>query len=101
MEGSKELIEGTGKSTPAGDRAIVAARLRSMASILRDVELLSLSPDASPVANSDIRPVLDRLTPSYRGDRGLRAFAAVDRALLALDANVNFKVVADWLVLQL
>jgi len=102
MDGSKELIEGTGKSTPAEDRAIVAARLRSIASILRDVELLSLSPGASAgVANADIRPILERLTPAYRGDRGLRTFAAVDRALLALEANVNFKVVADWLVLQL
>jgi hypothetical protein len=31
----------------------------------------------------------------------MRAFGAVDRALAALDRNVNPKVVADWLVLQL
>jgi predicted ATPase len=32
---------------------------------------------------------------------GLRAFAAVDRALAALDRNASVKIVADWLMLQL
>ena len=31
----------------------------------------------------------------------LRAFAAVDRALEALDRNAGVKIVADWRVLQL
>jgi hypothetical protein len=38
---------------------------------------------------------------AYQGERGVRAFTAVDRALTALDRNAGAKVVADWLVLQL
>jgi hypothetical protein len=53
------------------------------------------------LANADVRPVLDRLTKPFGGDRGIRAFAAVDRALEALDRNTGVKIVADWLVLQL
>ena len=46
------------------------------------------------------RPALERLS-AYRGERGTRAFAAVDRALFALQRNAGVKLVADWLVLQL
>jgi hypothetical protein len=53
------------------------------------------------LANSDVRPALERLTQTYRGERGVRAFSAIDRALVALDRNAGVKVVADWLVLQL
>jgi hypothetical protein len=31
----------------------------------------------------------------------MRAFTAVDRALMALERNAGVKVVADWVVLQL
>jgi len=37
----------------------------------------------------------------YRGDRGIRAFAAVQTPLVALERNAGVKIVADWLVLQL
>ena len=53
------------------------------------------------IANVEVRPILERLTKSFGGDRGIRAFAAVDRALEALDRNAGVKIVADWLVLQL
>jgi hypothetical protein len=53
------------------------------------------------LANADVRPVLERLTNTYRGARGTRAFAAIDRALFALERNAGVKLVADWLVLQL
>ena len=46
-------------------------------------------------------PALERLAPAFDGERGARAFAAVDRALVALDRNASVKIVADWLVLQL
>ena len=49
----------------------------------------------------DVRPALEQLTETYRGERGVRAFGAVDRALIAVESNVNVKLVADWLVLQL
>ena len=67
----------------------------------RDVELLSTRADVRALANPDVQPALERLTKAYDGERGMRAFTAVDRALLALDRNAGVKIVADWLVLQL
>jgi len=52
-------------------------------------------------ANVDVQPVLERLARTYQGERGIRAFTAVDRALMALERNAGVKVVADWLVLHL
>ena len=100
IEAAKELLTGTGGSA-ASDREQLAAHLLAIASLLRDVELLAARADSSRLANADMKPALDRLTPAYQGDRGIRAFAAVDPALVALDRNGGVKVVADWLVLQL
>ena len=72
-----------------------------MAALLRDVEVLSTGASVEALTNADIRTDLDRLTASFGGDRGVRAFAAVDTALAALDRNAGVKVVADWLVLNL
>ena len=71
-----------------------------MSSIVRDVELLSAGADARTLANPDVRPALERLT-AFGGQRGVDAFAEIDRALAALDRNAGVKIVADWLVLQL
>jgi hypothetical protein len=65
------------------------------------VEVLSTRANPEAIVNADVRPSLDRLVKSFGGDRGLRAFAAVDQALDALDSNAGVKIVADWLVLQL
>jgi DNA polymerase-3 subunit delta' len=100
IEAAKELLTGTGGS-PAADREQLAAHLLAIASLLRDVEVLGARADSSRLANADMRPAIERLTPAYQGDRGIRAFAAVDHALEALDRNAGIKVVADWLVLQL
>jgi hypothetical protein len=85
----------------AEQREHVAARLRAMESLLRDVEILATRADERALANADVRPALERLTPAYAGERGVRAFTAIDQALMALDRNAGVKVVADWLVLQL
>ena len=101
LDGAKELLAGTG-SGGAADREQLATHLRAMAAILRDVELLSLGSIAGlTLANPDIEAALDRLKPAYAGDRGVRAFAAVDRALVALERNASPKIVADWLLLEL
>jgi DNA polymerase-3 subunit delta' len=100
IEGTKDLLAKTGGGG-ASDRAQLAVHLRAMGSLLRDVELLATRADAGRLANPDVRPALDRLTPTYRGGRGLHAFAAVDRALAALERNASPKTVADWLVLEL
>jgi DNA polymerase-3 subunit delta' len=100
LESVKELLTKTGAGG-AGDRDHLAIHLRAMAALVRDVELLATRADARALANPDVQPALERLAPAYRGDRGVRAFTAIDRALDALDGNASAKVVADWLVLQL
>ena len=100
IESAKDLLAKTGPGG-AGDRQQLASHLRAMASLLRDIELLSTRADVRALANPDVQPALERLTKAYEGERGIRAFTAVDRALVALDRNAGVKIVADWLVLQL
>ncbi len=45
--------------------------------------------DERSLANADLKPQLHALLRSYDGERALRAFAAVDRALDALDRNAQ------------
>ena len=98
LDGAKLLLT---KSGSASERDQLASHLRAMASLLRDVEVLATSADASALANPDVRPALERLAKGYGGERGVRAFGAVDQALVALDRNAGVKVVADWVMLQL
>jgi DNA polymerase-3 subunit delta' len=100
IDGAKDLLSKTGAGG-ATDREHLAIHLRAMASLLRDVLLLATPAPGTALANPDVRPLLDRLVGAYRGDRGLRAFAAIDRALGALERNASVKIVADWLVLAL
>ena len=100
IEAARDLLP-TRPAVGRVEREHVASHLRAMASLLRDVELLASRANSEMIANVEIRPILDRLTKSFGGDRGIRAFAAVDRALEALDRNAGVKIVADWLVLQL
>jgi len=100
IEAAKDLLAKTGAGGRS-DREQLASHLHAMATLLRDVEVLATRADAGALANADVRPDLDRLTKSFGGERGMRAFTAVDRALTALDRNASAKIVADWLVLQL
>jgi DNA polymerase-3 subunit delta' len=100
LEGAKDLLTNTGAGG-AGDREQLASHLRAMGSLLRDVEVLATRADDRALANPDVRPALERLAKAYGGERGVRAFTAIDRALMALDRNAGVKVVADWVVLQL
>jgi DNA polymerase-3 subunit delta' len=100
LEGAKDLLSKTGAGG-AGDRAQLASHLRAMASLVRDVEVLATRADVRTLANPDVQPALERLTPVFAGERGIRAFTAIDRALVALERNAGVKLVADWLVLQL
>jgi DNA polymerase-3 subunit delta' len=101
LESAKDLLAKTTGAGGAENREHLASHLRAMASLLRDIELLSTRADARALANPDVQPALERLTDAYRGERGIRAFTAVDRALVALERNAGVKIVADWLVLQL
>jgi DNA polymerase-3 subunit delta' len=100
VECARELVSNTGGGG-ATDREKLASHLRAMASLLRDVELLSTRADVRALANADVQPGLEPLLHAYGGGRGVRAFSAIDRALVALDRNASVKIVADWLVLQL
>jgi DNA polymerase-3 subunit delta' len=83
------------------ERDELARRLLAAASMLRDVQVLASRADTRLLANADLREGLEELTPAYGGARALAAFAAVDRALQALERNASPKVVADWLALEL
>ena len=100
LEGAKDLVGRTG-SGAATEREQLATHLRVMASLVRDAELVSCRADTGALANPDLLPALERLAQTYRGERGVNAFAAIDRALGALDRNSGVKVVADWVMLQL
>lgn len=98
LESAKELVAKSSSSISERDQ--LGIYLRAMSSLLRDVELMASGGDAATLANRDLLPALDRLTP-FGGVRGRQAFMAVDRALAAIDRYANAKLVADWLVLQL
>ena len=102
IEAAKGLLEGTGGgNTGAEDRAQVGSYLHAMASLLRDVALLSFRGSPGTLANPDAQPELGRLVKAFSGARGLSAYEAVDRAFAALDGNASVKIVADWLVMRL
>ena len=85
----------------APDREGLARRLRAAASLLRDLGILLSRADERGLANADLKPLLARLSKAFDGERTLRAFSAIDRALDALDRNASPKIVADWVALQL
>ena len=81
------------------DRDALGQSLRALATILRDLGMLSAGGGA--LANADLDRRLRPLTRAFDRDRILAAFAAVDRALDALDRNASPKIVADWLAFQI
>jgi DNA polymerase III subunit delta' len=89
------------KSTSVGERDQLAACLRALGSLLRDVSILSSSGDRGLLGNSDLEAQLAALAKSFDSKRAANAYAAVDQALAALERNASPKIVADWLVLQL
>ncbi len=100
LESAKNLLPSPNMSS-AEQREHLAARLRAMGALLRDAEVLATRADERVLANPDVRPAIERLAQAYAGERGVRAFTAIDQALMALDRNAGVKVVADWVVLQL
>jgi DNA polymerase-3 subunit delta' len=98
LEAARDLA--VKKRTAAEERAQLAALLRALGSLLRDVALVSTRADARALANADLAPQLLQLSRAFGIDRAMRAYTAVDRALGALERNASPKVVADWLVLQ-
>ena len=95
LDGAK-MLAGGGSS-----RDDLALRLRAVSSLLRDLVVMLSRADDRALANADLKPQLQSLLRSFDGDRALRAFSAVDRALTALDRNASPKIVADWVALQI
>ncbi len=89
------------KSSPGGDREHLAVRLRALGSLLRDLSILLVGGSREMLANADLEGELTRHVGSFDADRAARSYAAVDRALAALERNASAKVVASWLVVQL
>ena len=89
------------KGSPMNERDQLAACLRIMASMLRDLGMIASQADAGVIANADLRTDLEALSRAYDARRSVRAYTAIDEALAALERNANAKVVANWLVLQL
>ena len=99
LDAAKDLAGKT--SGGASERDQLAVCLRALASLLRDLGILSTRADTRSLANIDLQANLGRLTDAFDSARSMRAFNAVDGALAALERNASPKVVADWLVLQL
>ena len=93
---SAKVLMGAG-----ADRDELARRLRALSSLLRDLGVLLSRADERVLANADMKPLLAGLLKTFDGDRTVRAFSAVDRAVLALERNASPKIVADWLAFQL
>jgi DNA polymerase III subunit delta' len=98
---STREITGKGRGTGASERDALGHHLHAMAALLRDVSLVAANADRAAVANVDLMPALEALAPAFDRDRSINAFAAIDRALEALDYNASPKTVADWIVLQI
>lgn len=98
----RRRLDGARMLTGGGaDRYELARRLRALSSLLRDLGILVSCADERYLANLDMKPRLHALLKSFDGERALRAFSAVDRALSALDRNASPKIVADWLAFQI
>ena len=82
------------------DRDELSRRLRLVSSVLRDLGVLQARAADRMLAHGDLKPALQRLLPAFEGDRAVRAFSAVEKALDALDRNASPKIVADWLAFQ-
>ena len=97
----RRRLDGAKALAGSGDRDEVRRRLRALAGILRDVGAIGARADNRHLVNADLASALSRLAGSFDGGRTTRAFAAVDRALEAIDRNASPKIVADWLAFQL
>jgi DNA polymerase-3 subunit delta' len=95
LESAKVLV-GSG----AG-RDDLTRRLRALSSLVRDLGVLLSRADERCLANADMRPLLSGLLKGFDGDRTVRAFSAIDRAVAALERNASPKIVADWLAFQI
>jgi DNA polymerase-3 subunit delta' len=101
MKDAMGLEKRAGATTPAAEREQLTLSLRALSSLLRDVTVLEARGASADLANADLQHDLQRVARSFGRERVMRAFAAVDHALYALGANVNAKLVLDWLAFEM
>ena len=99
LERARDLLKGGG--TPAAERDHLGVQLQALASLVRDVGVMTAGADAGLLANVDLRDDINILAKSYDNERAIAVFTAVEEAQDALERNVGPKVVADWLSLHL
>lgn len=85
----------------AAERDALAGRLQALSSLLRDVGALQAGAGDEVLANGDLKPALESARRAFDIDRVVAAFAAVDRAIAALERNASPKIVADWVALNI
>ena len=98
LDGARTLAGG---GRAGADRDELARRLRALATMVRDILLLKAPGDDRWLATADLKPVFRKVLHAFDADRALRGFAAIDKALDALDRNASPKIVADWIAFQL
>ena len=101
LQGAKALAPGGRGGRDWSERDELARRLHALSSMLRDITILLTRADERQLANADLVPLFRGVMRSFDGERALRAFSAVDRALVALDRNASPKIVADWIAFQI
>ena len=102
--GRRLAVAKTAAASPSSrvkDRDALATRLEAAAAFIRDMQVLVAGGDRSMLTNADMADDLAKLARSYDRERGLAAFAAVERGLNALGRQANTKIVADWVALKL
>ena len=90
-----------GGSSAAADRETLTRRLRALATVFRDLQMVAAGGDRAWLANPGLAAELAELVQSYDTDRAGRGFSSVERAVNALTRNASTKVVVDWLALQI
>jgi DNA polymerase-3 subunit delta' len=82
------------------DREALGTRLAILASLIRDLGVLSAGVTAA-LANADLEDALRRLAPAFDGRRLADAFGTVTEAQDALARNASPKIVADWVAVTI
>jgi len=88
-------------SAGAAERDALAERLHALSSLLRDIGALHSGVGDEALANADLKKALASASRAFDVDRAVAAFAAVDRAIAALERNASPKIVADWIALAI
>ena len=103
LDGAKELLVGKSAQSRRGadQRQELERRLRALASVLRDVTLVTSGANEAECANIDLRDRLESTMRTFTPARGLEAFGVVDEALRAVERNAGLRLVADWVACRL